>query len=100
MFSANCVIEGNVKSFVFKDSGDECVYVFNLHRKKYCIKKISTAAVPTGICPNYSKSIWHMIQHCQRLPDGAQLQSYGTVQSTDFSRFTWTSSHEVLESVV
>lgn len=45
---------------------------------------MSTAPVPTDVCPNYSKSVWHMIQHCQRLPDGAQLQSCGSVQKTDF----------------
>ena len=57
-----------------------------------------TAVVPTEICPNYSKSIWHMIQHCQRLPDGARLQ-FSVLYETDFSRFTCFSPREVPESV-
>jgi len=40
---------------------------------------MSTAAFATEICPDYSKSIWCMTEHCQRLLDGAQFQFYGTV---------------------
>ena len=82
MFATNRAVEGNVMVFVFKDYGDGCMYVctmFNLYRKKLCILNMSTAAFATEICPDYSKSIWCMTQHCQRLLDGTQFQFYGTV---------------------
>ena len=53
--------------------------VFNLHGKKLCILNMTSAAVATENCPNYSKSIWHMTQHHQRLSDGTRFQFYGTL---------------------